>query len=209
MLCYARLCIIDDFLLGTAPELRTVYLNFFLICTYNSTLICAQYSSYYINKMYANRNFMGKVSIVAPIPIVLGIVFGLEWIYIDQILLYYWDAHKFLMVLLSIPFYIVSAMIFTTLFACAIVDPGGISRDWVHFSRNTHDIVPGQPHASQVQDAPREGLFSQGTQRRQPRELLQQGPAQHLRADLFLLFNVQTRQAGTFAPLQSLQQMRS
>jgi hypothetical protein len=81
--------------------------------------------------MYANRGTLGKLWILAPILIVLGIVGGLEWIYIDQFLYKYWDQYTFWVFVVSVPFYLNTFMIFANLVACAIVDPGGVSAAWV------------------------------------------------------------------------------
>jgi len=84
--------------------------------------------------MYANKSFFGKLYLLSPIIIVLGIILGLEWIYIDQFLGYYWKLYPIMVFLISIPFYINTLGIFANLFVCAIVDPGGVSKDWVFFN---------------------------------------------------------------------------
>ena len=111
--------------------------------------------------MYANKNLLGKLWILFPIVIVLGIVLGLEWVYIDQFLGYYWKLYPTLVFLISIPFYINSFMIFATLFASAVVDPGGVSKDWVIFLSRIHGnspkIVAGKFDSSEVQIKARKG----------------------------------------------------
>ena len=74
----------------------------------------------------------GKFWILSPIILVLGIVFGLEWVYIDQFLFYYWDKYPLFLFIFSIPFYIDSILIFVNLFVCAAVDPGEVSKSWVY-----------------------------------------------------------------------------
>lgn len=81
--------------------------------------------------MYSQRTFMGKLSLLSPILIVLGIVLGLEWIYIDQFLGTYWKSYPVMIFLISIPFYINTFGIFANLFVSAVVDPGGVNKDWV------------------------------------------------------------------------------
>ena len=86
--------------------------------------------------MFAHRSFAGKLWLLSPILIVLGIVIGLEWIYIDQFLGTYWKKCPTTVFFISIPFYINSFLIFATLFASAIVDPGTVSKDWVLIFHN-------------------------------------------------------------------------
>jgi len=81
--------------------------------------------------MYAHKNILGKLWLLSPIIIVLGIVLGLEWIYIDQFIGYYWQYYPMFVFFISIPFYVNSALIFVNLFVSAIVDPGEVSRTWV------------------------------------------------------------------------------
>jgi hypothetical protein len=80
---------------------------------------------------------MGRISVVAPIIIVLGIINGLEWIYIEEFLLFYWTKYPLMVFLISIPFYINSFLIYANLTACAIVDPGGVSKEWVSTAWST------------------------------------------------------------------------
>lgn len=81
--------------------------------------------------MYAHKNTWGKMWILAPIVIVLGIVFGLEWVYYEQFVCYYWKYYPTFVVCISILFYIDSALILVNLFVCTVVDPGEVSRTWV------------------------------------------------------------------------------
>ena len=81
--------------------------------------------------MYAHRSTLGKLWVLFPMVPVFGIIFGLEWVYIDQFLLVYWNDYPLLLICISIPFYIDTFLIFANLFVCAIVDPGEVSRTWV------------------------------------------------------------------------------
>lgn len=81
--------------------------------------------------MYAHKNTWGKLWLLSPIIIVLGIIFGLEWVYIDQFIGYYWQYYPLFVFSFSIFFYIDSALIFVNLFVCAVVDPGEVSKSWV------------------------------------------------------------------------------
>lgn len=101
--------------------------------------------------MYAHKDTLGKIWILSPIILVLGIIFGLEWVYIDQFLLCYIRDYPLLVICSSIPFYIDTILIFANLFVCAIVDPGEVSRTWV---LPCDFLVPKQSLADQVQLRP-------------------------------------------------------
>ena len=103
--------------------------------------------------MYANQGVLGKLWILSPILIVLGIVGGLEWIYIELFLQKYWREHALAVFCVSIPFYVNTLLIFANLLACAIVDPGGVSEDWVQLCKSLC-VVPGQFAKSEILHSP-------------------------------------------------------